>query len=91
MALTVGNTYKRVGTVTLTPAALLTTAQADQSVTITGLQTDDIIVFNPEALDTGLIVSHSWVSAANTAKIRLYNPTGSTITPVSQTFKYVVL
>lgn len=90
MAVTASITPKLIGEVTLTPAALLTTAQADQSVTIPGLGLNDIITFNFPALDTGLIASHWFVSAANTAKVRLYNPTGSTVTPVSQVWKYIV-
>lgn len=77
--------------VTFTPTAMLTTAQQDTSITVTGITTDDQIVVSLPSLETGVVFSHAWVSAANTVKIRCYNPTGSTITPAAQTIKVVVL
>lgn len=73
--------------ITFTPGAMLTTVQVDNSVTVTGLSTEDHVIIEMPSLETGVILSHHWVSAANTLKIRLYNPTGATITPASQTVK----
>lgn len=77
--------------ITFTPGAMLTTVQVDNSVTVTGLTTDDTVVVEMPSLETGVIFSHAWVSAANTLKIRLYNPTASTITPAAQAASIVVL
>jgi hypothetical protein len=76
---------------TVTPAAMATTVQTDQSFTVTGVTTDDMIHVSFPSLETGVVLSHYWVSAANTVKVRMYNPTGSTITPAAQTMKVVVL
>lgn len=77
--------------VTVTPTAMTTTQQQDSSFTVNGITTDDMIHVSFPSLETGVVLSHYWVSAANTIKVRMYNPTGSTITPAAQTMKVVVL
>ena len=53
----------------------------DESFTIAGLTTEMAIIATPTiSIDAGLIMSHAWVSAANTLKIRFQNTTGSNIT-----------
>lgn len=72
---------------TATPAVVSALTVADQTFTVPGLRPSMNVVVNFAALDTNLVFSHAWVSAVNTLKVRLMNPTVADITPVSQAIK----
>jgi len=68
-------------------------AQTSQelTVTVTGAATTDVAVASPDdaTIEANLCWS-AYVSAANTVKIRLTNPTGSAIDPAVRTWRVVV-
>jgi hypothetical protein len=68
--------------VTYDPASLNATTARNDTVTVTGLQTTDMIrggsVANV-ALEAGLLISMADVSAADTIRFRLHNPTAGAV------------
>jgi len=92
MALTTFSSVPQIAKeVTATPAVVSALTVADQTFTVTGLLPSMSVVVTWTALDTNLVFSHAWCSAANTLKVRFMNPTVSDITPVSQSFKVLGL
>ncbi len=79
------------GSVAVNPASLADGAEADTSVTITGVAVGDVIQMCPAAagLDAGILICGIWVSAADTVKIRLANQSGGTVDVASATWDYV--
>jgi hypothetical protein len=68
--------------VTYDPASLAATTARNDTVTVTGLQTTDLIRGGSVAnvvLEAGLVVSMIDVSAADTIRFRLHNPTAGAI------------
>ena len=65
--------------VSFNPASVPANSISKQSVTVTGLTTNDIITVNPPALTTGLALIEARVSAANTAIFTYFNSTGGAI------------
>ena len=84
-----GSVPQIVATVAAPTTALLTTVIADRSLTIPGATPDMTFYVNWPQQDTGLIIGGVWCETAGTVKLRLYNPTGSTITPAAQTIKVI--
>jgi hypothetical protein len=86
-------TLIKKGTVTVDLADLATTAVADNSITVTGAAVGDLVLLQPPAaaLTAGLILAQAWVSATNTVKIRVYNPTGGSINEASGTWVYALI
>lgn len=62
-----------------------------QSFTVEGLTTEDIVVVNPPALDTGLEILNWRVSARDTLQITFWNTTGSPINADEQTYKILAV
>ena len=89
MAFTVGGFAPQLVTTVAAPVTgLATTVVADRSLTVTGALPEMSFLVTWPALDAGLImVGAAWCETAGTLKLRLYNPTGSTITPVAATLK----
>ena len=81
------------GTVTVNPADLAAGDTADESITISGAAVGDLVILQPPAaaLTAGLIIGQAWVSATNTVKARLYNPTGGAINEASGTWSYALI
>lgn len=67
----------------LTPASVATIVVAEQTFTVTGLTTDDVVVVNPPAISTAVGLAGARVSAANTLAIRFVNPTAGALTPTA--------
>lgn len=84
-----GSVPQIVTTVAAPVTALLTTVIADRSLTIGGATPDMTFYVNWPQLDAGLIIGGVWCETAGTVKLRLYNPTVSTITPGAQTLKVI--
>lgn len=68
-------------------SAILTTVQSDVSLTVGGVTPDMVVTVNWPNLDAGLILGGAWCAVAGTVKLRVYNPTGATITPAAQNLK----
>lgn len=79
------------GTFTLDPASIADQAQAEQTVTISGLTTADVVILQPPAAFEACIVGQARVSAADTVKFVLGNLSGGAIDAASATWQYVAI
>ncbi len=72
------------------PAALAA-AEAEVTLTITGVAAGDLVQLAPidAAMETGVGILAVWVSAANTVKLRITNASGSTLTGSTANWNYV--
>lgn len=68
-------------------ASIAATTYSTQTFTVTGLDTDDIIVVNAPSLTSGLYLISARVSAADTLSMVIYNSTGGAIDETAATFK----
>jgi len=82
----------RVETFTYDPASLGANTHTEETVTVTGLNTNDIIlsVIKP-TFTQGFHVGQARVSAANTLAIQIVNGTGSASDPGSETYTLVYI
>jgi len=81
--------FKSSGTVTVDPPSIAAGAAANVDVTVTGLETTDyVLVMCTSDLEAGLVPVASYVPAANTLRIRLYNPTAAAIDGASRTWAW---
>jgi len=71
----------------LNPTSVAATTYSEQTFTVAGLTTEDIVVVNPPALTSGLYVISSRVSADDTLSLVFYNSTGSPIDEGAGTYK----
>ena len=76
-------TKAQVYTPTLTPASVAAATVAEQTFTVTGLTTADMVIVNPPAIANATGLAGVRVSAANTLAIRFFNPTAGALTPTS--------
>lgn len=80
----------KTGTFTLDAASIAAGAAAEQTVTIAGLSTNDVLQVNaPAALEAGLTVGSERVTAADTLKFRITNTTAAPVDPASATYSYI--
>lgn len=79
------NTY----TVAITPTSVAANTSAEQTVTVTGLTTNDIVFVNKPSLDAGIALGNVRVSAANTLAITYVNVTGGALTPTTESYTVV--
>lgn len=89
-----GTTLNKVasGTVSLNPASINATTRGAVTFTLTGADTNDIIVMNPPAtLNDDLLYVGAAVTAANTVTVYLYNPTAGAIDDSALTWKYLLI
>ena len=87
-----GNAYSiNIIDVTIDVASVAANTSAEQTFTVSGLSTKDIVFVNKSDLDAGLVVGNARVSAADTLALTFGNLTGSPIDPASETYKLVVL
>ena len=77
------------GTATVDPASIAANTGGTVDVTITGVATDDTIIFNPPALTAGLLYVGCRAQSANTARIFLFNVTGAPIDEPSGTWRWL--
>lgn len=75
--------------VSVTPTAVPAQAIDEQTVTVTGVETNMAVSFSPPAQTTEAAPVSARVSADDTVAIMWMNPTGGTITPSGGTFKIV--
>jgi hypothetical protein len=85
-------TLIKKGTFTLDPASIATTAHGDQTVTVTGAAVGDLVMLIPPAtLESTLVVGQARVTAANTVKFPLVNPTAGAVDGASLSWGYVLI
>jgi len=75
-----------VTSVTHDPANILAGAVNEETITVTGAVTGGRVIVSAPSLEANVVLSNEIVSAADTVKFRLFNPTGGAINPASQSF-----
>lgn len=78
-------------TVTINPTSVGANTTSEQTVTVAGLSTSDIVYLNKPSHTTGLIVGNVRVSAANTLAVTFANVTAAPIDAASETYKLVAI
>lgn len=75
----------------LTPASVAANTTAEQTFTVTGLSTSDVVIVNKPSLNAGLGIAGARVSAANTLAITFINATGGAIVPTAETYNIIAI
>lgn len=85
--------YPKVSTYSqeLTPASVAANTTAEQSFTVSGLTTSDVVIVNKPSLDAGAGIVNARVSAADTLTITYINATASPIVPATETYRIVAV
>lgn len=78
-------------TATITAAEVSANTTEEQTFTVTGLVTTDIVYVNKPTHQAGLVIGGCRVSAADTLAITYGNLTGSGITPTSESYYIVAI
>lgn len=80
--------FRYYTTGSISPTIVNANTTSEQTFTVTGLKTGDVVVVNKPTHQTGLSVVGCRVSAANTLAIQFANNTAGNITPTaSETYK----
>lgn len=93
-AITFSNTYKFATkyTVSITPTSVAATTIAEQTFTVTGVATGQVIVVSsPSAQTAGIGIVGCRVSAANTVAIAFHNITAGAVTPAAGSYVFMAL
>lgn len=75
-----------VVTVTIDPAAVATITTAEQTFTVPGLKTGDVVFVNKPSTTTGLGIAGCRVSAADTLALTFVNPTAGSVNAASESY-----
>lgn len=73
----------------LTPASVAANTTAEQTFTIAGLNTSDLVFVNKPTAQAGLGIVGTRVTATDTIGITYGNPTAGAIVPTAETYKIV--
>lgn len=76
---------------TLTPTEVATITTAEQTFTVPGLKTTDMVYVNSPALVAGVALANARVSAANTLALTFVNPTAGGVTPGAGVYTVTVV
>jgi hypothetical protein len=89
----VWNNYPKVQTfsVSINPTSVNANTTSEQTFTVNGLSTSDIVFVNKPTHQTGLVVGGARVSAVDTIAITFGNITGLSIDPSSETYFIVAI
>jgi hypothetical protein len=80
------------GTVSVNRPAIGANTSTTFTVTITGVQTGDLVFLTPPSdIEPGLVFQGASVTAANTVTIRMRNVTGTAIAASTRTWSYMVI
>lgn len=75
----------------LTPSSVAANTTAEQTFTVNGLVTTDIINGNKPTHQAGIGIGGYRVTAANTVGITYVNPTAGAITPTAETYTFMTV
>ena len=75
--------------VSFDPLAVGANTTSEQTVTVTGVLTSDIVTVNKPSMTTGLGIVNARVSASDTVAITFMNTTAGSINPTSETYLIV--
>lgn len=76
---------------TLTPASVAADTSAEQTFTVTGLTTSQVVVVNGPTPTAGTGIVNARVSAANTLALTFINSTAAAATPASGVYSLIAL
>lgn len=76
--------------VTVTPTSVAANTTSEQTVTVTGVASNDFVTVNKPSHTTGIGIVNIRVTAANTVAITYMNSTGSAIVPASEKYTFKV-
>jgi hypothetical protein len=80
------------GTVSVDPPSINANTSTTFTVTITGVQTGDLVFLTPPSdIEAGLVFQGASVTAANTVTIRMRNVTGAAVDGASLQWSYMVI
>lgn len=77
--------------VSINPTSVGANTTSEQTFSVPGLTTEDIVTVNKPSHQTGLGIAGARVSAANTLAITFMNTTAGSIDPSSETYKIVAV
>ena len=80
-----------VVSVTFNPASVAAATTAEQTVTVTGLKTTDLVFVRKPTLTAGLGIAGARVSAADTLAITFVNATAGALDPGSEVYQVLVV
>jgi hypothetical protein len=79
-------------TVSVDPPSIAAGAASNVDVTVRGVAVgDDVIAIPPDTLEAGLVLQGATVSAADTVRLRLYNPTAAAIDGAARTWTLIII
>ena len=78
-------------TVTIDAVSVAANTTAEQTFTVSGLKTTDLVLVNKPSLDAGLGIAGCRVSATNTLAITYINATAAPIDPSSESYTVVAI
>ncbi len=87
----VANAYTLQRDVSLDVTSVAAGKIQEESFTVTGLKTSQVVVVNKHGDDDGLFLVGARVTADDTLALTFWNPSAAAIDPASQTFKVVAL
>ena len=76
--------------VAVIPVSVAASASAEQTFTVAGLQTTDVVFVTKPSAQVGLSIATSRVSALNTLAITYSNPSIAAITPTAETYVFLI-
>jgi hypothetical protein len=80
------------GTVTSSdPASINTLAEGTATLTISGVDSTDLVFLNPRGLVAGLIMKKATVTGANTVTVTLFNGTAGSVNDAASDYDYVLI
>lgn len=62
----------------------------EETATVNGVQSGDFVIAEKPTLEAGLLIGTCRVSAADTVKIQVSNPTGGAIDAASESWRFIV-
>ena len=75
----------------LTPTSVAANTTEEDTFTVIGLTTDDIVYVNKPTHQAGLGVVNCRVTGADTLRITYMNATGGSLTPTKETYKIIAI
>lgn len=79
------------GTFTIDPASLNAATEAEETLTLDGVASGDLVFVNPVSLTAGLLVKGARVTAADTIGVTLRNELTTSVNGSSVTYHYLVV
>ena len=77
-------------TATVDLGSVAANTSEEETATVTGVKTGDVVVCVNSSLDAGQVIADARVSAANTVTLQVINTTGSPIDASSKTMTFLV-